>query len=148
MQYLWTNFAGEPGFRAFFKLLWPGFQERFSVILGNIENHKLLIDREMTLTYIRDAYESRNRALSDFEQIREVREKQDRESLERYLDAPLFDEELEKINNERKERGQNTGQWLFQNQKYQRWVNTNQVDVASRILWISGIPGAGMRSTS
>ncbi|KAF8535202.1 hypothetical protein BDD12DRAFT_753299 [Trichophaea hybrida] len=137
------RFFRAKGFRAFFKLLWPGFQERFSVILGNIENHKLLIDREMTLTYIKDAYESRNRALSDFEQIREVREKQDRESLERYLDAPLFDEELEKINNERKERGQNTGQWLFQNQKYQRWVDINQVDVASRILWISGIPGAG-----
>jgi hypothetical protein len=128
------------GFRAFFKLLWPRFQERFSVVLQNIENHKLLIDREMTLTYIKDAYEARNKALAQHEEILAIREQQQLESLERYLNAPLYDEELEKIN---EERGPNTGHWLFQDLKYQRWADPNHVDVANHILWISGIPGAG-----
>jgi hypothetical protein len=94
----------------------------------------------MTLTYIVDAYESRNRALEQYAETRGIREHQRLESLERCLNAPLFDEELETIN---EERSQNTGQWLFQDPKYQRWADENQVDVANRILWISGIPGAG-----
>jgi hypothetical protein len=137
------NSSGALGFRAFFKLLWPQFQEQFSVTLRNIESHKLLIDREMTLTYIKDAYESRNKVLQQFAEIRAIRERQQLESLER-LNAPLFDEELETIN---EERSQNTGQWLFQDPIFQRWADVNQVDVVSRILWISGIPGAGMGSS-
>ena len=145
-----------PGFRVFFKLLWPGFQDKFSIILANIENHKLVIDREMnlthikdtyearnkTVTYIKDAYDARNKALAEYEEILAIREQQQLESLERYLNAPLYDEELEKIN---EERGQDTGQWLFQDLSYERWVDPNHIDVANCTLWISGIPGAGKR---
>ncbi|KAF8538870.1 hypothetical protein BDD12DRAFT_926090 [Trichophaea hybrida] len=128
------------GLRAFFSFLWPRFQEKFSVILGNIESHKLLIDRQITLAYIQDAYAARDKALAEYDKIRIFQEQQQLESLERFLDPPLYDEELETL------RGKcclNTGDWLFKDLKYQRWEDGNWIDLAHRILWISGIPGAG-----
>jgi len=96
--------------------------------------------RNKTLTYIKDSYDARNKALAEYDQILAIREQQQLESLERYLNAPLYDEELEKINDER---GQTTGQWLFQDPNYKQWAVPNHEDVANCILWISGIPGAG-----
>jgi hypothetical protein len=128
------------GLRAFFSFLWPKFQAKFSVILGNIENHKLLIDRQITLAYIQDAFAARDKALAEYDKIRASQEQQQLESLERFLNPPLYDEELEAL---KEKHCPNTGQWLFKDLKYQRWEHENRLDLAHRILWISGIPGAG-----
>jgi hypothetical protein len=68
------------------------------------------------------------------------REQQQLESLEKSLNPPLYDEELERL---KEDHCQNTGEWLFKGQQYQRWEGHSRADQPHSILWLSGIPGAG-----
>ena len=106
--------------------------------MASIENHKLLLDREVTFADIRDARDARSRALKEYELNETMRENQNFGDCRLSLSPHLYDEELGKI---LRERCRDTCGWLADDDDFQRWLNGRRKSTA--VLWLSGIPGAG-----
>ena len=106
--------------------------------MASIENHNLLLDREVTFADIRDARDARSRALKEYEQNETMRENQKFGDCRISLSPHLYDEELERI---LRDRCMDTCGWLADDDEFQRWLNGRRKSTA--FLWLSGIPGAG-----
>ena len=125
----------------FFESLWPRHGDKISLVQSNIERHKLLLNSEVTVASISDAYAAHSLALKEYEINQEHREQQQFESLKTSLSPRLYDDELERIS-ERSCR--NTNQWVYQEDVICKWCSCNGDNVP--ILWLNGIPGAGKLS--
>ena len=108
---------------------------------ANIEGHKLLLNSEVTVASISDAYAAHSLALKEYEANQEHREQQQFESLKTSLGPHLYDNELEHIS-ERSCR--NTNQWVYHEDVVRKWCSCSE-DIVP-ILWLNGIPGAGKLS--
>lgn len=106
--------------------------------MGAIENHKSLLDREVTLADIHDARIARARALEEYDRNERLRERTDFEACKVSLAPKLYDQEVERIKNECCE---NTCAWLGKDEDFQTWFSSRKR--SSAFLWLSGIPGAG-----
>ena len=106
--------------------------------MASIENHKLLLDREVTFADIRDARDARSRALKEYEQNETKRETQNFGDCRNSLSPHLYDEKLDKIS---KDSCKDTCGWLEDDADFQRWLNGRRKSTA--FLWLSGMPGAG-----
>ena len=106
--------------------------------MENIENHKSLLDREVTLADIRDGRTARTRALEEYERSEHERERQSFEACKLSLAPRLYDQELERLKNES---CKDTCAWLGKDEDFQIWRNSGKRSSAFR--WLSGIPGAG-----
>lgn len=131
------------GWEAFFESLWPACRAEIQVITENIEKHKLLLCNEITLNDILEAHTARKKALEHYTETREFQERQDFHSIEAYIRPPAYDEDLDRIRNNRYE---GTGSWLVQDQQFVTWVDGKQKP--PQVLWLQGIPGAGKQQTS
>lgn len=78
--------------------------------------------------------------MAEYERTRKFQAVQELATLERVLQPPLFDEELNEVNMTIM---LDTGQWLLTHQAFTRWMDHNSIDLAKRVLWICGIPGSG-----
>lgn len=126
------------GWKHFFEALWPRVAAKISVVMETIESHKSLLDREVTLADIHDARTARTRALEEYERSEQVRAKQDFEACKLSLAPRLYDQELERMKNER---CKDTCTWLDRDEDFQTWFKSRKR--SSAFLWLSGIPGAG-----
>ncbi len=106
--------------------------------METIENHKSLLDREVTLADIHDGRTARTRALEEYERNEKVRERQSFEACKLSLAPRLYDRELERMKNES---CRDTCAWLSKDEDFQTWFNSGKR--SSAFLWLSGIPGAG-----
>ena len=106
--------------------------------MGTIENHKLLLDREVTLADIQEGRVARTRALEEYERSEQARERQSFEACKLSLAPRLYDQELERLKNES---CKETCAWLGEDEDFQTWYKSGKR--SSAFLWLSGIPGAG-----
>lgn len=126
------------GWKPFFEALWPRFAAKILVVMATIENHKSLLDREVTLADIHDARTARKRALEEYERSEAARETKNFEDCKRSLAPKLYDQEMERMRNEC---CKDTCAWLGEDEEFQTWFNSRKR--TSAFLWLSGIPGAG-----
>ena len=126
------------GWKPFFEALWPRSAAKVSVVMETIENHKSLLDREVTLADIHDGRTARARALQEYERNQQMRERQSFEACKLSLAPRLYDHELERLRNES---CKDTCAWLGKDEDFQTWLGSGKR--SSAFLWLSGIPGAG-----
>ena len=126
------------GWKTLFEALWPRFADKISVVMATIENHKLLLDREVTLGDINDARTARARALEEYERNAVDRQRQNFEACKLSLAPRLYDQEMERMTNEC---CKDTCAWLSQDEDFKTWFDSRKR--SSAFLWLSGIPGAG-----
>ena len=126
------------GWKTLFEALWPRCAEKISVVMTAIENHKLLLDREVTLGDIIDARTARARALEEYERNELDRQRQNFEACKHSLAPKLYDQELERMKNEC---CKDTCAWLSEDEDFKIWFDSRKR--SSAFLWLSGIPGAG-----
>lgn len=108
------------------------------MVILDIENHKLLLDREVSLADISDARTARARALKEYEKSERETERRDFEACKLSLSPRLYDQEMERM-----EKGccKNTCAWLDRDEDFETWFSSRKR--SSAFLWLSGIPGAG-----
>ena len=106
--------------------------------MKTIEKHESLLHREVILADIQDARTARARALDEYERSELIRERQNFEACKLSLAPRLYDQEMERMRNER---CKDTCTWLGNDEDFQTWFNS--MKRSSAFLWLSGIPGAG-----
>jgi hypothetical protein len=128
----------------FFDSLWKSFDFRFNGILKRLSHHKELLHREVVTIDIVAAQQWRN-------ETKERVLRQEKRNQDYYLHDSIswlkvsdeqHDDELEKLADKREE---GTCEWVFRNSLFQNWKD----DVHGEpILWVKGIPGAGLFAQS
>jgi hypothetical protein len=120
--------------------LWKDFESRFTGILESLARHRELVDKEAISIDIAEARSWRIRAEEDIER----REKQRKEQQLHYVigwlavDDLLQEEEFDRLS-ERRQDG--TCAWVVSSSQLKAW---NEDGNSEPIIWINGIPGAGM----
>jgi hypothetical protein len=127
------------GWKALFDVLWPRYEDTFTLIHKNIEKHKLLIDRQVNILVIKDAQKEREEALSRHHEERDFREMT---RLEKNIPHHTRDY-VDRLHDIRDKYCAETGKWILSDPRFQSWVDANSSDAKQRLLWLSGIPGAG-----
>ena len=94
---------------------------------------------EVTFADISEAHAARIRAFEEHERAQKASQIQEFEAVKLSLSPHLYDVDLERI---RQKSHQDTGQWLDNEVEFRRWFNPN--DRLAQLLWLEGIPGAGM----
>lgn len=108
---------------------------------SNIERHGFLLRDEVNLAHISEAHQAR---LIDFDRWAATFEFQARQNfneLETFISPRLYDNELDRFQRNLCER---TGRWIQRDKAISKWLDP--VDTKSRLIWLQGIPGAGMLS--
>ena len=135
----WINRTNRSlGWKTLFEALWPHFAAKISVVMKTIENHKSLLDREVTLGDINDARTARARALEEYERNEVDRQRQNFEACKLSLAPRLYDQEMERMKNEC---CKDTCAWLSEDEDFKTWFDSKKR--SSPFFWLSGIPGAG-----
>lgn len=126
------------GWKTLFEALWPRCAAKISVVMAIIENHKSLLDREVTLADINDARTARARDLEEYERNEADRQRQNFEACKLSLAPKLYDQEMERMKDEC---CKGTCAWLSKNEDFKTWFDSKKR--SSAFFWLSGIPGAG-----
>ena len=135
----WINKTNHSlGWKGLFDALWPCSAAKISVVMTTIENHKSLLDREVTLGDINDARTARARALEEYERNEVDRQSKTFEACKLSLAPRLYDQEVERMKNEC---CKDTCAWLGKDEDFKTWFDSRKR--SSAFLWLSGIPGAG-----
>ena len=97
-----------------------------------------MMDREVTLAEITEAYAARKSAYDKYERDQEHDERMEYQLILNSLSPQLYDAQLERT----KQRCfTQAGKWLDTDKHYLEWQDIfNQ---SARVLWLTGIPGAG-----
>lgn len=133
-----TNSVYAVGWRRLFRSLWNTFNDKFGNILSDLDRHKELVDREASTTHIAEARAARQAAQKAEETTRAYREKQNLLQIKIWLGPVDYDAFLAKL---RSPYSTITGLWFVQENGVQEWLD--KTDNSKRLLWLTGIPGAG-----
>jgi hypothetical protein len=123
--------------RNLFRSVWSTFDEKFGKILSDLDQHKALVDSEATATNIAEARAARQAAQIAEETARTHRDKQNILQIREWLDPVNYDAFLAKLGSPYR----TTGIWFVQEDSVQAWLD--MTDKSNRLLWLTGIPGAG-----
>ena len=96
---------------------------------------------EVRLEHIQAEYEHRLRALEYFERTELSHQRQEYDSIKADISPPTYDEALYLIHS-RTYPG--TGKWILKDPDFNKWLEIS--DLSTQLLWLQGIPGAGMSS--
>ena len=121
--------------------MWPRYADKILVVQDNITRHKILLDSEVTVTNIVDAYDARCLALKEFEENRQSREQLRFKDLKDSMMPRLYDADQERL---LETCCRDTGYWVQNEALVQCWSDPDWQKVP--LLWLSGIPGAGVCS--
>jgi hypothetical protein len=124
----------------FFDSLWKSFEFRFQGILKRLSRHQELLMREAITIDIVAARQWRTQAQEEL--LRREKESQDfylHDSIA-WLKVAVedHDDELERLSDKRQK---GTCEWVFNNPLFEIWKEDPH---AEPILWVKGIPGAGI----
>ena len=122
----------------FFESLWPRSAKKISIIQSNMIRHKALMNSEVTLENILQAYNSRERACMEYDRMRDFQDGQNFETVRAAIAPHLYDDDLEAF---RRECESKSGQWLEEEKNFKRWSDPS--DHSVRRFWLQGMPGAG-----
>jgi len=125
------------GWKALFEVLWPRYEDIFTVIQRNIEQHKSLIDRQVNILVIKEARRESVEALKRYQEERDFREfcKLEKNISSHDYRPRLYDVESKHC--------AETGKWIFSDTRFQSWLNAGSSEGKQRLLWLAGVPGAG-----
>jgi len=127
----------------FFESLWPRSANRISGIQSNIIRHKALMNSEVTMESVVQAYEAREKAYQEYERTHQFQDWQNFEGVKAAISPYLYDNDLGAF---RRECQVESGQWLEEEDNFKKWSDPN--DRSVRLFWLQGIPGAGTSSAS
>ena len=125
------------GWKVLFECLWPKYEDIFAIINKNIEKHKGLIDREIKIQIIKESRMARDEAL---ERHLEGRNSEGLDRLERNIPSHDYKPLLKNV--ERRHCAE-TGKWVFSDPVFRSWLNAGSNEAKQRLLWLTGVPGAG-----
>ncbi|KAK7978462.1 NACHT domain protein [Apiospora saccharicola] len=133
-----VNFMHDRRLKTFLETLWPSIRSKLSIVEESVKHHKMLLTDHATLEHIMRADQYRKRAMQQFEDDQDRRNKQEFAAAHsefcQGLHEGMLDDILSKSSVE-------SGAWLDQHDEYAKW--TDMKDSSCRVLWIQGIPGSG-----
>ncbi|KAK2764389.1 hypothetical protein FQN54_009083 [Arachnomyces sp. PD_36] len=132
------NFFSSKHLSLIFESVWPRHKSKIDVVANNIERHGLLMTNEVNLEHIREAHDTRIKALDHYTRTREFQERQDFEAVETHISPRFYDGELDRL---LRTVCHGTGRWLQREETFSQWLDHANTSV--KLLWLQGIPGAG-----
>ena len=136
--------------------MWKDFGSQFEHILDGLRRHKQLIDSQASLLHYQQCQHDNQATLFLIQKYQEDRSKvfdqlkkqQEEESLKKYLEVIdwIAAAETIKLDHESfcsiRSEYRGSGEWILKHEKVQNWKEADTP--VSSILWLNGIPGAGM----
>ena len=101
------------------------------------------MDGEVTLAHITEAHAARASAYERYEKDHESNERIEFEFIKNSLTPQFYHLKLERI---KKRCSIQTGRWLEKDSRFLEWQDHSKQSV--KVLWLTGIPGAGMSIVS
>lgn len=134
-----TNLA--QAWQQLFLSAWKDFRSRFQGILDSLKRHKALIESQATLVEFEESQAARALAEDRYLRKEENERKTQLITVRTWLKGLRSHIDQKVAMSERAEYPE-TGRWLLNYPKLKIWFDIQSSEV--RILWINGIPGAGM----
>jgi len=127
--------------RQLFTSSWRNFSATIQHIKGNIARNKRLIENRVSITQFEEIQNHQNTALHNFQRDKAAQEIYCRARVTQWLSP--FNSEIEQDRHRRTRLVcKDPGRWLLNDPKLQKWFNDSYC--STPLLWLSGIPGAGM----
>lgn len=104
----------------------------------NMSRYKTLLSGNATTEQITREYDARQLAYDARYAEDKMNGDKDYETARNYIAPHFYEEQLEKF---RAGINSDSGNWLYENEDFKRWLDPN--DLTCRSLWLQGIPGAG-----
>jgi hypothetical protein len=136
--------------------MWKDFRTRFKCILDNLRRHRELIRSQGALLHFQQYYQDRQQTLLYIQQYQQDRvqilyqlEKSEKAESEKKYTAVMewFSGATTKLDHEShcntRRECPGSGNWILKHEKVLNWKEADTP--MSSILWLNGIPGAGMR---
>ncbi|RDW68838.1 uncharacterized protein DSM5745_08598 [Aspergillus mulundensis] len=123
----------------FFEALWPRKRDYINMVKTHIERHTLLMRNEVRLEHIREEHEARLKALEHFKATERSHQLQQYHAIKTDFNPRTYGD---KLNWYRGRVCKGTGTWLLREDAFKKW--TDVANTGPRVLWIQGIPGAGL----
>ena len=101
------------------------------------------MDGEVTLAHITEAHAARVADFERYEKDLESNERIEFHSIMTSISPHLYDSKLEII---KKRCSIQAGRWLEKDNRFLEWQDHSQK--SAKVLWLTGIPGAGMSTVS
>jgi len=111
--------------------------------MKNIKDHERVIDRELDIFLVHECVRAREANLSMLESLQEGRHERERIRLREYLDRFDYSNRPQKV---RERFCEGTGTWVLKDSLFRDWRRTGSAELKQRLLWLVGIPGAGLCS--
>lgn len=111
--------------------------------MKNIQQHTLLMRNEVQLEHIQEENRARLRSLEHFEATEKAHRKQEYWSIRTDVSPKTYESRLDWFH------GRfctGTDKWLKKDTTFARWIDSS--DTSTKVLWLQGIPGAGMYTTN
>jgi len=130
-----------------FQATWKTFRAEFSGLLANLQRHGRLIESQANLLEFEQLFQEMEKARTTAEaeyQRRAIEEERYRRiAVRHWLSAANVDDDQERGVIARKD-CPGSGRWLLGHNCMQAWFNVEFC--ATPLLWLNGIPGAGLAS--
>ena len=101
------------------------------------------MDGEVTLAHITEAHAARVADLKRYEKDQESNERIEFHSIMTSISPHLYDSKLDMIEQSRPIQA---GRWLEKDNRFLEWQDHSKK--SAKVLWLTGIPGAGMSTVS
>ncbi|KIW74701.1 hypothetical protein Z517_11471 [Fonsecaea pedrosoi CBS 271.37] len=134
------TFFSRPGWSIAFRVTCRAFDDMFGDIVTNLERSKELFYSSASIAHYQAAQEARQQIEVIFKTQQETARIEKRTYVHGWLSPPEHRERHEQLCELRSEYPQ-TAQWIFEEPCWKNWLNNEEQ--SGRILWVSGIPGAG-----
>ena len=119
--------------------MWTKQREKIELVKAQIQRHTLLLRREVGLEHIQEAHNAQQQALKHYEKTEKSSRRQEFHSLKIDISPRTYGDRLDSFH-ARVCRG--TGRWLLRDETFAKWLDKE--DASIKVLWLQGIPGAGM----
>ncbi|KAI1769276.1 hypothetical protein GGR53DRAFT_473750 [Hypoxylon sp. FL1150] len=123
-----------------FQATWRGFTDKINYLKKNLERHRHLIESHATIVIFEEVQLTRESARRSLEQHLEIEHDRRRQRVMEWL-SPFSVEDLQDQHRTIRSVCGDTGRWLLNDPRFQKWYNPVQCQTPS--LWIYGKPGAG-----
>ena len=124
-----------------FRSSWKTFDTKFRCILTNLSRHKNLIESQASLAEYEQSQLARLAAQNSFEQTAKDEKSRRLTAVIERIHPPNSLNDHEQAVEIRQEHP-DTGRWILEVRQLKQWMDPLATDVP--VLWVNGIPGAGM----
>ncbi|KAH0444749.1 zinc finger protein [Colletotrichum camelliae] len=128
----------QPMLKQLFQATWKTYKTNFSDLIHAMENHRILLIGQITLSEARRTREAEEARLMDLKMERELRI---RRELYGWLHSANFKNDHHRFKMIRAAYP-NTCRWLLSKREFRRWFDRFPSTIPA-LLWLNGIPGAG-----